>query len=115
MTAATIDTTARAYNPETAVITIESKLTPSQRASIRRVVDRRNERMSSDETFVSRERGTIVVTVTPEAVDAADEYGRAAFPSIQDVRDAAVRAAHREADAVALGAGVVFNYSVEVR
>lgn len=108
--------TARDLNAETAVITIDCRLAPSQRAAIRRAVDRRNERFAtSTDVLVSRERGTITVTVLPSAVDAADDFGGPAFPTVADVRGADRRAAHREARDLMRAAGVAFDYTVTIR
>jgi hypothetical protein len=108
-------TSTRALDSATAIVTIYD-LTSSQRAAIRRVVARRNERMADDDIFVSLERGRIVVTVTPESVDAAaDEYGQAAFPSQQDVSDAAFRQANAEARDLQIAIGRTFRYDIEAR
>lgn len=105
-------TTARATDSVTATVTIETTLTTAQRSAIRRVIDRRNER--SDGQPVIRQRGGFFVTILPSEVDGVDERGGPAFPTAEDVRDAAVRAAHAEAHRVALAIGSTFRYSVSV-
>lgn len=74
----------------TATVTLIN-LTPTQRAAIRRNVNRRNDRMWDSETFVEVKRGKVVVT-SPDAK----------------------RAAHAEARSLMLAIGRTFDYDVEV-
>jgi len=87
-----------------AVVTIFN-LTQPQRAAVRRLVARRNERMWDGETFVSVERGKLVIATNADP----SEYGERGSHSLVS------RAAHAEARQLMLALGRTFEYDVNFR